>query len=90
MRRRFHPTTAPSSFVLLGVDVILSYPSVMVAECGRGGYLEGRAYVCQGALGSGGRRVRYANSQHPLPRQYGKGDAQIRGTYTIASVCFSH
>lgn len=52
----------------------------MIAECGRGGYPEGRAYVCQEALGSGGRGVCYADSQHPLPRQHGKGDAQILGT----------
>ena len=39
----------------------------MVAECGRGEYPEGRAYVCEETFGSGGRRVRYADSQHPLP-----------------------
>lgn len=59
----------------------------MVAGRGRRGCPSGRAYVREEALGSGGCRVCYADSQHPLPRQHGKGDAQTSRTVRLFMFC---
>jgi len=62
----------------LFVDATVRYCCCARTECWCGGHLTGSADVRAATFREGGCGIRDADSQHPLSRQYGKGD--LRGT----------